>query len=228
MREHQQPAREVGHRARDVQQQDDAARHPAPLAAHAHERLAARPERAPERPPDVERAGPGRPAPPRVAQRHVHGHRRHQLRQLRQLLRRAAGEALPAQELDRARPRDRDAVLLGFPGALAAVAGRIHRLRRPRPELGRAGSRVPEELPEDAVVHVPVVASRDQRRPAGPVQVGRLDQGRRAAERLDPRGPDRQARVTKSAAEADEPVERLSHPPSRRAPPARARDPRGS
>ena len=106
MREQQQRPRVVGHRARDVEQENEPPRLSPPSPPGALDRLAARAERAAKRSPQVGSPGTRTLAAARPSRRREKLELPHQRGDVRELLVRHLGEALLAQELALARERD--------------------------------------------------------------------------------------------------------------------------
>jgi hypothetical protein len=215
VREHHERARVVGHRAGDVEYENEAAPALAPGSPCPLERLSARPEGAAERPAEVRRAAPRRRQAARPSKRHGERHASHQLCELGELLRRAAREALFAEKLDWAR----EPPTLLLDRALDADA-------RTRATV-RLRSRA-EELPEHAVVDGDVAPACHEGDAAGPVEVVRREQRSGAAERRDATGPDGDALGAQRAAEDRQPPERVSHRRARAGRSLRGAGPRGS
>ena len=184
MREDEQRAGVGRHRARDVEEEHEPAAAKPALAPGALERLTAGPEAS-----GGSSAG-GRERP--IASVWRRRERRvgtasltrcHQLGEQRELLRRAAGEALLLQDLDRAREQELRLDLLGpsrprrvsDPDVVTLGSGR---------SISTGAGLLAEEGAEDPVVDRDVVSPRDEGAAARPVEIAR-------AGRATPRGRSR-------------------------------------
>ena len=186
VREHEQRAGVRRHRARDVEEEHEPASAAAALAEVALDRLATGSKRAPDRAAKIGRARPRALAPAGAAGRHGELDPRHELGQCRQLLLRAAGEALLLQDLDLARQQQLRFRLL-LAAVLAVLALRLAGLELHRLALFllRDDGQLAEEGAEDPVVDGDVVPPRHERAAAGPVQISRRQERGRAAEVVD-------------------------------------------
>ena len=183
-------------------------RTPAPLPPGPLDRVAARPEGVPKRPPQIGCAPARWIATPRPPFRDDERQLAHHPPELGELGLGAAREALIPQQLDRAGERSL---------RLALDADPNDRTLWPHP------GRRPEERLERGVVDRDVARPRDERRSPGPVEIPGREEGGGLAELGDTARPDRQPFGAEGSGEAREAL--FTH---RRAPPRRAQCPRGS